>query len=277
MTTETPPPAGTTPDVSQTPWFSGFDEETRGYIQNKGLASKTMNDAFLQVSKFHREAERMIGAPANELLRLPKDQNSPEWAGVYKRLGALNAPDEYKFDGVKHTGDKPLNDALVDTLRKAAHSAHMSPDSAAEVAKSVVNYLDGIDANKAAEVATRLANEKKSLKDNWGANEAANMVVARAAAKALGVDENVLDALGNVAGYAKTMDMFRQIGMKIGEGRFVQTDNNGGDKVMTKEQALAEKTALKADAAWVKRYLSGGVEEKRRMEAIDRIISGVAA
>ena len=72
------------------------------------------------------------------------------------------------------------------------------------------------------------------------------------------------------------MEMFRTIGTKIGEDRFIMSPNGGGtDGIMTRDQATAEKNALKADKDWVKRYLNNGVEERRKMEALDRIITGV--
>lgn len=260
------------------PWWGGYDDETKGYVQNKGLATKPIAEAFAAVSKFHREAEKMIGAPANELLRLPKEPNAPEWNQVYKRLGALDKPDDYKFDGVKHAGDKPLNEGLVATLRKAAHSAHLAPDAAQGFAKEIVQHLDKVESEKVLEATASVEKEKKALKDNWGTNEAANMVIARAAALALNVTPEAVSALEKQVGYSKVMEMFRLIGTKIGEDRFVNPGSPGGNgNVMTKEQAIAEKNALKNDNAWVNRYLSGGLEEKRKMEALDRLISGVTA
>lgn len=258
-------------------WWGGLDDETKGYVQNKGLASKTASEAFAAVSKFHREAEKMIGAPANELVRLPREANSPEWAGVHKRLGALDKAEDYKFEGLKRAGDKEVEAGLVDTLRKAAFNAHLAPDAAAAMAKEVIGHLDGVDAGKLAETTANLDKEKKLLKDNWGNNEAANMVVARAAANALGVTPEAVAALEKTIGYSKVMEMFRTIGTKIGEDRFIMGGGGGGSTIMTKDQAQAEKTALKSDKAWVTRFLAGGVEEKRKMEAIDRIISGVTA
>lgn len=270
-------PNAASPASADQAWWSGYDDETKGYVQNKGLAAKPINEAFVQVSKFHREAERMIGAPANELVRLPKETNSPDWANVYKRLGALNAVEDYKFDGLKHAGDKELEPALVETLRKAAFGAHLSPDAAHTMAKEVVTHLDRIDASRLADETAKLQQEKTLLKANWGANEAANMVVARAAATALGVSPEAVATLEKAIGYSRVMEMFRTIGTKIGEDRFIISQGNGGNQPMTKEAAIAEKMALKNDNAWVTRYLNGGIEEKRKMEAIDRIISNVTA
>lgn len=270
------PPAAPPPAADTGNYWSGYDAETQGYLQNKGLTTKPIGEALVAVTKFHREAEKMIGAPANELVRLPKDANAPEWAQVYKRLGALDKPDDYKFDTLKHSGDKPLNENLVTTLRKAAHSAHLSNDAAVSMAKEVVTHLDAIESARIADETFKLQQEKIVLKNNWGANEAANMVTARAAATALGVSPEAVAALEKTVGYSKVMEMFRLIGSKIGEDRFVQSSGGAAGNVMTKEQAVAEKAALKADEAWVKRYLGGGVEERRKIDALDRIIVGIS-
>lgn len=258
-------------------WWNGFDDETKGYLQNKGLSTKTAEEAFVTASKMHRDAEKLIGAPASELIRLPKDQTSPEWAGVYKRLGALEAPDKYTFEGVKHTGDKPLNPALTDALRKAAFDGHLSAEAANVVAREVVKHIDASESQIAAELQSTLDSEKKALKDNWGANEAANMVIAQNAAQALGVSKEAVVALANQVGYSKVMEMFRQIGTKIGEDRFVTNGGANNNGIMTKEQAIATKAELMRDNEWVKRYLNNGVEERRKMEALNRIITNTAA
>jgi len=43
------------------------------------------------------------------------------------------------------------------------------------------------------------------------------------------------------------------------------------------EGAHARKAELMADAGWVDRYLKGGVAEKREMEKLNRMITGVTA
>lgn len=275
----------TTPPADQT-WWSGLDDETKGYVQNKGLSTKPINEAFTAVSKFHREAERMIGAPAGELVRLPKEANSPDWSQVYKRLGALDKPEDYKFENVKHVGDKPISEAMVDTLRKAAHGAHLSPDAAAIVAKEIVTYQDRLDAARQADEAAALAKGQKDLKDNWGVNFETNKFVASGAfntlTKALGISEGdskaALENMAKNLGYDKVMDLFRIIGTKIGEDKFVLSPGGGSSAgVMTKESATAEKAELMRDEAWRTRYLKGGTEENRKMLALNTIISSKSA
>ena len=245
-------------------------------MQNKGLDKKTAVEAFAEAAKFHREAEKFVGAPANEILRLPKDANAPEWAAVHERLGKPKEAKEYDLSTVKRTGDKAIDDALADTLRQAAYEGNVSKESATRIAANIVKYLDGKEAADAALYADKLATERAELDKNWGNNKAANMVVAQAAAAALGIKPEAVAAMEKVVGYAQIMEMFRTIGTKIGEDRFIMAPGGaGGNGIMTRDQAVAEKNSLKADGAWVNRFLAGGMEERRKMEALDRIITGV--
>lgn len=274
-----------TPPAAEQAYWSGFDDETKGYLQNKGLTTKPIGEALVAVSKFHREAEKMIGAPANEMVRLPKDANSPDWKQVWNRLGVPNDPKDYDLSTLKRAGDKPVDEALADTLRKAFVAGNVTKDKAIQTAQEFAKYLDGIESARIADQTAKLDEEKKLLKDNWGAHAPANTVIAQGAAstlfQALGMQPDAVKAalenMGNAIGYSKVMDLFRLIGTKIGEDRFVlSAGGNSTSGVMTKEQAIAEKASLKNDEAWVKRYLKGGQEELRKMGALDRIISGVA-
>lgn len=271
-------PAPTLNPAPETTWYSGYDDETKGYVQNKGLSTKTVGEAFAAVSKMHRDAEKFVGAPADELIRLPKDPTSPEWKNVYQRLGAPKDAKEYDFKDIKFTDGTELDPAFTDLMRTNAVSANLTKDQALTVTKAVVQFLDKADQDDVAQFTAQVAKEKAELKANWGANEAANMVIARAAANALGVKPETVAALEKTAGYAQVMEMFRQIGTKIGEDKFVSGNTGGNPNApMTREAAISRKKELMNDAQWRTRYLQGGSEEKRQMEALIRIEVGSAA
>ncbi len=56
------------------------------------------------------------------------------------------------------------------------------------------------------------------------------------------------------------------------EKRFGNPNSNA-----PRDQAIAEKAALKKNPEWVKRYLDGGYEERKKMDALDRVIHSVKA
>src|ERR1019366_997517 len=115
---------------------------------------------------------------------------------------------------------------------------------------------------------------KQALVANWGANMATNTFIAQQGAKALGLTDTEIDALQNVAGYAKTMEAMRRVGELNGEGRYVASGNSGGPKIMTQEAAQARRTELMNDTAWKARFLAGDAEAKREMTGLNTLITG---
>jgi len=260
-----PPPAA---------WHAGLEPEILGHIQNRGWDKLEAPAATKEAIKAFREAEKMIGAPPNEILRLPKDPaDQAGWNQVYSRLGRPQDAKGYDFSNIKRAGDQPLDQATVDALSAAAFESGLSKDAASRVVSALVKHQDSSAQAAGVEAQAALAIEKDTLTKNWGTNYNANMVVAQRAAAALGVTPDAVAALEKVAGYSKVMDMFRQIGARIGEDKFVSSNNIAGG-VMTRDQAIATKNERMADKAWTDRYLAGGASEKREMEALTRIIVG---
>lgn len=259
--------------LSADPGYATLDAETKGWFENRGLDKKPLFDAVLDAAKGHREAEKHIGAPANELVRLPKDPNSPEWAKVWQRLGAPEKADGYDFTGVKMADGTDLPDAIRDALRPAIAAAGTPKDRAPEIVKGVVKYLDGVKAADAADATAKLATEREALAVNWGKNIEANMFIAKQGAAKAGVTPEMVEALEKGLGYSKTMEVFRMLGEAMGEGRFV---NNGGVPnagVMTVEQAVSRIAELKVDTAWGTRYMNGDREAAREFDALTRIVA----
>lgn len=267
-TTTTPPPA----------WYQGVegvDSEVIGHIQNRGLDKLTPVQAAISAVKAHREAEKFVGVPANRLIRLPEDPNNADaMKDVYQRLGKPSDAKEYDLSTVKR-GDKPLDDKMQEFIRNTAFNTNLSRAGATRLAEEMSKFLDASEGETKAQRDAALVLEKTELKKNWGANEVANMLVAQNAAKALGVSAEHLAALENTIGYAKVMEMFRQIGTKIGEDKFV-TVPGAPSNIMTREGATARKKELMADASWRDRYLNGGAPENREMLALNTIISAPA-
>lgn len=268
MTEAAPATAPAVPDIKPdtTSWFAGADPEIIGHIQTKGWATKPANEAAIEAVKAHREAEKFIGAPANQLVRLPADaKDEAGWKSVWERLGAPADPKGYDLSIVKDT-------AVADFIRETAAALHLPKDAAVDLAG---RFTRRQEATEAADVATKTAaleTEKAALAKNWGTNAEANRVIAQSAARALGITPETVAALEGVIGYSAIMEMFRSIGTKIGEDKFVKSENMPGG-VMTLEQAKAKVADLQKDAAWRARYLSGGEPEKREMLALNTIIA----
>src|SRR5258708_6406048 len=115
---EPAPPAGTppagTPPASDKPWHDGLAAEDVGYFQNRGWDKVDAKTAAINAAKAHREAEKLIGAPADKIIRLPNDPNDAEaWRQVRLRLGAPKDAKEYDFSTVKFADGTDLDEPFV--------------------------------------------------------------------------------------------------------------------------------------------------------------------
>lgn len=256
------------------PWFHGADAETVGHIQNRGWDKLTAAEAAVNAVKSHREAEKHLGVPADQLLRMPKDAADAEGqARLNERLGVPKEVKDYDFSTVKFADGTDLEASFTEALAPALLAARVSKDAAPGVVKAITAFLDKSEATETAEKASALAAERETLRINWGSNVEANMLVAKQAAAALGVDEKAVQALENVVGYAKVMEMFRNIGTKIGEDVFVANRAPGGAGVMSGDQAVATLAEKQADAAWVTKLNAGDTTALKEFHNLTTVIA----
>lgn len=264
------PPAG-----GDKPWYDGAAAEDVGYLQNRGWDKVDAKTAALNAAKAHREAEKLIGAPADKIIRIPNDPNDAEaMRQVRLRLGMPQDEKGYDFTPLKHADGSALTDAEKATWQKKAYGLGLRPSDALAFVQESIKEADDAKAAPTAELQAKIAAEKTKLAQNWGANYEANLFVAKQTAAALGVSPEVLEALGNTVGLAATMEMFRNIGTKIGEDKFVMSHLPGNTGVMTKEQAIDKKRALMNDRVWADAYLKGDAAKLAEMTALNTMIVG---
>lgn len=268
-----------------TSWFATLDAEHLGHVQTKGWDKLDAAAAAAEAVKAHRGVERMVGVPADQLLRLPKAEDSDAWKGVWQKLGAPDKPEGYTFEGVKLGDDENLTGAFLDTLRKAA-AEHSLPKPMAEgVAKAVAKWLGDAAAATDAELSAAISDGQKALKDSWGSNFEAFTFVANRGKDALmqrlgeRLSAKLPEAVKTLdeAGHGElAMEMFRVIGAGLGEDKFVRDPGPGGRPAMTRDQAVARQRELMADKDWVGKYLKGDAAAKREMQALNIMIAGEA-
>jgi hypothetical protein len=259
--------------AASTPWHGGkIDADTLGFWQNKGIDAADPVAVATTLTKQYREAEKFVGVPASQLLRLPKDASDEAgWNSVYQRLGAPADAKEYDFSGVKNAAGQAPDAALLDTIRATAASLRLPKDKAPDLAAAVVKHLDSVQAERAAANAATLAAEKAALAQSWGANADLNKLTAMQGAKRLGIDPETVATLENTIGYAKVMEMFR----KIGAGTSEDTFHDGGSAAnpVTRESAQARLNELTNDQAWGKRLLAGDAAARREFDHLSALIA----
>ena len=262
------------------PWFDGIDAETLGHWDNKGWKKEDPKALATELTKAWKGLEKNFGVPADQLLKLPKD-NADEagWAAVRQRLGMPKEAKEYDFSNVKFADGTELDQGFVDTMRGALHKAGVAKDAAPEVARAVVNFMEGADKAEASERTVKLQADRTALEREWGSNFEFNRLTAMQGAKrAVGSDEaakSVVEAMEQAIGYKATMEFWRKIGAGTTEDTFVDVSKGGSPT--TRNGAVARKAELEGDPDWVSRFLKGGAKEKQEMDSLLAQIHGAAA
>jgi hypothetical protein len=207
---------------------------------------------------------------------MPKDANDTEnWNKLHARLGVPADAKEYDFSAVKFSDGTALDDNFVEVMRQAVKQSGVSKDRAPELVRSVVQFMEKAEQLDTAEYETKLNAERESLKINWGSNTTANMMIAEAAAAKLGVKPEEVGALEKQVGYARVMEMFRNIGVRMGEDKFVSGSmGTGPGGVMSREQAAATLSEKQSDSMWTSRLFAGDPTAKREFENLTRLMAG---
>lgn len=271
------------PDPNATgdkPWYDGkvTDAEILGHIQTKGWDKKTPIDVAVEAITAHRAAEKLIGAPATEMVRIPKaDAAEADVKAFWQRLDAGVEAKDYDLSALKRADGSALDEKLAGVIQAAAAANLVPKSKVLGFADAIVKHLDGLDSEAAAVKTAALTAEQATLTKNWGVNKEANLFIAKQAAAKLGIAPEAVAALEKEVGYAATMEMFRLIGTKIGEDRFINNPANPGSGAMSRDQAVARLEDLKKDKAFTAKYLAGDTAAKREMAALNLLINSGGA
>lgn len=257
-----------------TAWYGTPDTDTLGYIQARGLDKMKPEEAALASIKAHREAEKLMGVPPEQLLRVPKDLSDVEgWNKVHAKLGVPADPKEYDFTTIKNKAGETLNDDVANTMRGLVAELKIPKSTASILVQKMVDLADKSSEESMAKAAGELAQEQTKLDANWGSNKVANQTIADNAMRALGVTDEQKDALKGSIGYAATMELFRNIGARMGEGNFIEGGKDTKGAAMTKEAAQYRLDRLQNDAEWYKRFAAGGVLENKEFNDLTKMAS----
>jgi len=252
-------------------WYTGADAETVGYITNRGLDKMKPNEAALASIKAHREAEKLLGAGINNLVRLPKDANDVEGRNaLFNRIGRPEKAEGYDFTGIEG-----VDEGFTKFVSPLFHANGVTKEGAREITKALLAEANRAETEAGKATEAQLAVERTDLLAKWGGAADANLVVAQNAFKKLGITEEQSKAIEKVLGFGKTMSLFHDLGTKIGEDPFVNPMGNSGGpaRITTKEGALARKKELMADTEWAKRYTAGGSAENKEMTALNTLLA----
>lgn len=254
--TPAPNPAGAT----STDWTTGFNDDLRGYVQNKGFKDPSA------VVEAYRNFEKLRGVPEDKLVKIPERSDAPEWQEVYKKLGRPEKPEEYSLAIPEGEEENP---EFSKWAKNAFHKLGLTAKQGESFSQEWNNFTKELTANMENQAKAKFEQESNSLKKEWGAAYDQNTNIAKQAAKTFGVTEEALGLLENQVGFAQVMKIFHNVGTKIQPDQFISGDKGGGQfKILTPEAARNKINALKTDEGWIKRWADGSVEAKEELERL---------
>lgn len=257
--------ASSTGQNGQTPAFdykTGVAEEYHGLWQKKGWESP--NDLI----KSYTNLENMLNA--NDRLFLPADDNDEKgWNEVYTKMGRPARPEDYKFEDMAE-GHK-RNEDVSKWFKDMAFKNGLSQKQAASLEKNWNVFAEEMNAKLEETQTQAVANDMAQMKAKWGAKYDDNLALAKSAAAKLGGQNiaDAIDALSDKAGFAQVMEMFHNIGVRMGEANFVSGDTKGQNTgtPMNKQAMLKEIQDTMADPD----YLNGDKNPARHRQLVDRV------
>lgn len=244
-------------------WTSGFPDEVRGVVQTKGWKSPA--DAVGS----YMNLEKLLGADkAGRGVVLPKDDApAEEWAAFYNRMGRPESADGYKLPVPE--GD---SGGFASTAAQWFHEAGLTPKQAETLAAKWNEYSGTTLQSQEAEFEQKSAIELQDLQREWGDKFNEQAELARRARRESGLSDEEGLAIERALGLKKAAQVFAKLGQQFAEapvkgGEGAHAGRFGG----TPEDAKARIAALKGDAGWTAKYLSGDADARAEFERLHRI------
>lgn len=217
------------------------DSAQREWAQNKGWKSAAA------VVQSAYNLEKMVGAPADQVVRLPADLSSGEAVRpILAKLGLPEAPDGYELPTPT---DMTPDEGFMNWSKEAFHKAGLTKGQATDLVGQWNEYVQGQVQAQQEEQQSRVTAEEQALRKELGQGYDVKMRMAQNAARSLGIQETDIDALEQSIGYARTMRLFMGLGEKLGESQFIGSDGEtrGFNSQMTPAAAREAYNRMVAD------------------------------
>ena len=203
--------------------------------------------------KSYLHAQKMVGA---DKIPVPNKHSTDEdWNEVFKRLGAPNSPDDYKYN----FKDQEMDSGQVQEFNKTAHKLGLLPKQAEGLIKFYNEMNGNIAANQEEAAAKAQLDVETELKKEFGPQFNKRLDQAkRLAVNSLGQDflENTYLKDGSRLGdNLQVIKAFSNLADKLSEDPIIQGD---GSSYMTARDIEKEITELtqEGSAYWDKTHIN---------------------
>lgn len=248
--------AGTTAagQTGSVDWSSGFSEDLKGYVQNKGFKDPS------QVVDSYRNLEKLMGVPKERLLKLPEKDDAPEWGDIYNRMGRPEKPEGYQLT-VPEGGSKEF----AEWAAKNFHDLGVTRKQGEGLVNRWNEFQKAASTQQTSQQAQAMETDRQAIRKEWGAATDKNVGIVDQAAAAFGLDNKTVEKMASAIGVANTMRFLLKVGSKLGEDSFVPGGGANKFGPMTPDAARVRIKELGQDTDFNQRYLKGDIQAKEEM------------
>lgn len=242
-------------------WFDGLDAETLAHAESKGWKDADAGKVAVAAIRAHAGAEKLIGHPADQVLKLPKDATDPAFQAVLDRVNGMvtpTKPEDYVFgDGTKE------EDAAF--VRQIAVEQKLTLPAARAFAAGLAAREANVSATANANIETTKAANRAFIMQSWGADFDRKSYSATNAATAAGLPATILTHLATLpqAEYLAGMNSLVALGEKMGEAAMLRggaAPTHDPSVGMTPPEAQAWLDNRPTDKTWATKFFAGDTE-----------------
>jgi hypothetical protein len=247
-------------------WADALDPDLKGWASGMGLDKLPERDALAKVLPMYRGAEQKLGVPADQILRMPKDENDLDgYRAIMAKLGAPEKPEDYGIAAPEGQAGEFLK-----TATGWFHELGIPKRAASALAEKWNGHMSAMAEAEAGKWDQRFEQEITGLKGEWNADYDKNVDLAKRVMRATGFASPELQAIERALGPAAMLKGFVKFASSIGEHRFVEggANTNFG---MTPESARQRITDLQKDADWMSKYISGDADKKAEWTRLHQV------
>lgn len=259
--------AGNPPAANQ-PWYGELSPDLKTFAETKQFKDPA------SALESYRNLERMVGVPADQLVRKPKDANDADGMKAYRAaIGVPESADKYELPVPAGQTDNAFAGWAAQTFLDAGvprEAAHIVATKWNEFANAEMARMD-----EAAKV--EFSNGMVKWKDEAGAAFDERLELAKRAFRTFGPEAGIKDVSDAAfagmeraaGGGIALLKLLAAVGARTSEATF-----HGGQPpqfTMTAEQARAKMDELKADKAWASAYLGGDKNKQAEFQRLMEI------
>jgi len=226
-------------DMRSDPLFRNFDGEDS-------------TEALGKMAKSYVNAQKLIGADPNAVLKIPSNDEDPAWNDVYNKIGRPEKPDDYNMDALK---DVPgVEEDKLKEIAEVAHKNGVSNKALGAILDTYKTQIEGMSGKSEADLDRTYSEYEQQLKGHFGDayDQRTQKIASELKSKA---DPEFLQLAADYPwvfdhpAVIKTFDAFIR---STSEDSGPRDGKGAGDHAMTPAEAEAEIRSMEGDPSIVK-------------------------